>query len=127
MSMRTPMTLALLLHLNTSTFKMSIRCVTLQQPNLPPVTTFRQCIQSLWCLQDFASAGANMYTFHLEAVVEDAVNAKHPDQQMVKVLKQVKEAGMHTGVALRPKTPVETLYPYMEDKLVDQVPNCVHL
>ena len=67
-----------------------------------------------------------MYTFHLEAVVEDAINAKHPDQEMVKVLKQVKEAGMHTGVALRPKTPVETLYPYIEDKLVDQVLNSVH-
>ena len=62
-----------------------------------------------------------MYTFHLEAVVADATNAKHPDPEMVKVLKQVKEAGMHAGVALKPKTPVETLYPYIEDKLIDQV------
>lgn len=62
-----------------------------------------------------------MYTFHLEAVVADAATAKHPDQEMVKVLKQVKEAGMHAGVALKPKTPVETLYPYIEDKLIDQV------
>lgn len=72
-------------------------------------------------LQDFASAGANMYTFHLEAVVEDAANAKHPDDKMTKVLKQVKDAGMYAGVALKPKTPIETLFPYIEDKLVDQV------
>lgn len=75
---------------------------------------------SQW-IKDFASAGANMYTFHLEAVVPDATTAKHPDPQMVKVLKEVKEAGMHAGVALKPKTPAETLFPYIEDKLVDQV------
>ena len=63
-----------------------------------------------------------MYTFHLEAVVEDCTNAKHPDPKMVKVLKEVKEAGMYTGVALKPKTPIETLFPYIDDKLVDQVP-----
>lgn len=62
-----------------------------------------------------------MYTFHLEAVVEDASNAKHPDENMVKVLKQVKASGMYAGVALKPKTPIETLFPYIEDKLVDQV------
>ena len=62
-----------------------------------------------------------MYTFHLEAVVPEATSAKHPDPQMVKVLKEVKEAGMHAGVALKPKTPAETLFPYIEDKLVDQV------
>ncbi|KAL3136947.1 hypothetical protein ABBQ32_006552 [Trebouxia sp. C0010 RCD-2024] len=75
---------------------------------------------SQW-VEDFASAGANMYTFHLEAVVEDAANAKHPDDKMTKVLKQVKDAGMYAGVALKPKTPIETLFPYIEDKLVDQV------
>ena len=72
-------------------------------------------------LQDFASAGANMYTFHLEAVVPEATTAKHPDPQMIKVLKEVKEAGMHAGIALKPKTPAETLFPYIEDGLVDQV------
>ena len=63
-----------------------------------------------------------MYTFHLEAVVEDASNAKHPDPEMTKVLKEVKDAGMYAGVALKPKTPIETLFPYIEDKLEDQVP-----
>ena len=62
-----------------------------------------------------------MYTFHLEAVVEDAANAKHPDAKMTKVLKEVKDAGMYAGVALKPKTPIETLFPYIEDKLIDQV------
>lgn len=62
-----------------------------------------------------------MYTFHLEAVVEDAANAKHPDEKMTKVLKQVKDAGMYAGIALKPGTPIETLFPYIEDKLVDQV------
>ncbi len=82
--------------------------------------SYMSTLSTMW-LQDFASAGANMYTFHLEAVVPEAFTASHPDPNMVKVLKEVKEAGMHAGVALKPKTPVETLYPYIEDKLVDQV------
>lgn len=62
-----------------------------------------------------------MYTFHLEAVVADAATASHPDPKMAGVLKEVKESGMHAGVALKPKTPVETLFPYIDDKLIDQV------
>ena len=30
-------------------------------------------------------------------------------------------AGMHAGVALKPKTPAETLFPYIEKKLIDMV------
>ena len=47
----------------------------------------------VYTLQDFASAGANMYTFHLEAVVPDASAAKHPVDKMEQVLKEVKDAG----------------------------------
>eukprot|EP00891_Asterochloris_glomerata_P005889 jgi/Astpho2/5889/Aster-02384 len=72
-------------------------------------------------IKDFASAGANMYTFHLEAVVPDASAAKHPVDKMEQVLKEVKDAGMHAGVALKPKTPAETLFPYIEKKLIDMV------
>ena len=154
-------------------------------------------MSSVHTVQDFASAGANMYTFHLEAVVPDATDAKHPVEKMEQVLKEVKDAGearaqvgtaghvclcsvstpkhqarqrslwrqrgsvkplsahsaaalpprfrvdvceafiahncfvefaaavplagMHAGVALKPKTPAETLFPYIKKKLIDMV------
>lgn len=71
-------------------------------------------------IKDFASAGANMYCFHLDAVLPDAGKGDHPDPKMVKVCKAVRDAGMYVGVAVKPGTPVETLYPYIDDKLVDQ-------
>ena len=72
-------------------------------------------------MQDFAEAGANMYCFHLDAVLTDAGKGDHPDAKMVEVCKAVRDAGMYVGVAIKPGTPVETLYPYIDDKLVDQV------
>lgn len=72
-------------------------------------------------MQDFAEAGANMYCFHLDAVLTDAGKGDHPDPKMVEVCKAVRDAGMYVGVAIKPGTPVETLYPYIDDKLVDQV------
>ena len=65
-----------------------------------------------------------MYCFHLDAVLPDAGKGDHPDPKMVKVCKAVRDAGMYCGVAIKPGTPVETLFPYIDDKLVDQVKPC---
>ena len=81
-------------------------------------------LRHVYCMQDFASAGGNMYCFHLDAVLPDAGKGDHPDPKMVKVCKAVRDAGMYCGVAIKPGTPVETLFPYIDDKLVDQVKPC---
>lgn len=60
----------------------------------------------------FAKAGASGFTFHIEA-------AKDGWKDLVK---SIKAAGMQAGVALRPRTPVEEVYPLLEgEEHVDMV------
>eukprot|EP00250_Pteridium_aquilinum_P024119 c2843_g1_i1 orf=287-985(+) len=60
----------------------------------------------------FAKAGASGFTFHIE-VVKDAWKD---------ILKSIKSAGMQAGVALRPGTPVEDIFPLVEgEEHVDMV------
>lgn len=66
-----------------------------------------------------AKAGANMYTFHLEAVegYKDAACAP----AVTALCKQIRAAGMHCGIAIKPATPAELLLPYIHAQLVDMV------
>ena len=59
-------------------------------------------------LSDFKKAGADYLTIHVEATekVEDT-------------LKEIRELGMKPGISLRPRTPVESIFPFL--KLVDLV------
>ena len=59
-------------------------------------------------VDDFHQAGANQITFHLEAT-NDALS----------LIKKIKSLGMRCGLAIKPKTPVESLFPYLEE--VDMV------
>lgn len=73
-------------------------------------------------IQDFAKAGANMYTFHLEALADPSelsADVAHP--RVVEVAKAVRDAGMQAGIALKPQTPVELVYPYVQAGLLDMV------
>eukprot|EP01102_Stenamoeba_stenopodia_P001654 TRINITY_DN11494_c0_g1_i3.p1 TRINITY_DN11494_c0_g1~~TRINITY_DN11494_c0_g1_i3.p1 ORF type:complete len:268 (-),score=70.02 TRINITY_DN11494_c0_g1_i3:29-742(-) len=54
-------------------------------------------------IDDFKKAGADQYTFHLEAT-----------QNVGEVIRKVKEAGMRVGVSIKPKTAVEAIEPYVE-------------
>eukprot|EP00471_Norrisiella_sphaerica_P006430 CAMPEP_0184488394 /NCGR_PEP_ID=MMETSP0113_2-20130426/11688_1 /TAXON_ID=91329 /ORGANISM="Norrisiella sphaerica, Strain BC52" /LENGTH=381 /DNA_ID=CAMNT_0026871123 /DNA_START=36 /DNA_END=1181 /DNA_ORIENTATION=- len=54
---------------------------------------------------DFAKAGADTFCFHLEAVSD-------PDD----MIEKIKAKGMKPGIALKPDTPVEKVFPYC-DKL----------
>lgn len=59
-------------------------------------------------IEPMADAGGDQYTFHVEATDNPA-----------DVIKKIKEAGMKVGIAVKPKTPVEDVFPYVED--VDMV------
>lgn len=59
-------------------------------------------------IKDMAEAGASQYTFHIEATV-DPMNC----------IRRIKEANMKVGIAVKPKTAVESVAPYAA--LVDTV------
>ncbi|KAI1293480.1 Ribulose-phosphate 3-epimerase [Halotydeus destructor] len=59
-------------------------------------------------IEDMADAGANLYTFHVEAT-----------QDIDKCIRKVRDAGMKVGLALRPGTPVDIVLPFVEQ--VDMV------
>jgi len=56
-----------------------------------------------WVLP-MADAGASQYTFHVEATTEPK-----------KLIRQIKEAGMKAGIAVKPKTPVEVILPFIDE------------
>jgi ribulose-phosphate 3-epimerase len=53
--------------------------------------------------EDFARAGADVVTSHLEAVKDPAAAVRRAD-----------DLGMRAGLAVNPGTPVEDLFPYLE-------------
>lgn len=59
---------------------------------------------------DFAKAGASNFVFHIEA-------STNP----IEVCRKVRESGMQVGVAIRPATPIEQLFPLVDGGHVDMV------
>ena len=53
---------------------------------------------------DMADAGADQYTFHIEAT-----------DNPVELIRKIKEAGMKVGIGVKPKTDIGTVLPYIED------------
>ncbi|KAJ9531747.1 hypothetical protein QJQ45_021892 [Haematococcus lacustris] len=74
-------------------------------------------------VQDFAKAGADMFTFHLEAVQPELsqLSASEAHPEVLKVCQAVRAAGMHCGIALKPATDEALVSPYVEAGLVDLV------
>lgn len=58
--------------------------------------------------EDFAKAGANMITFHVES-----------DSDPFKTIDKIRELGCSVGISVKPKTSAEAIYPYLH--LVDMV------
>ena len=52
----------------------------------------------------FIEAGADHITFHIEA-----------DNDPAKVIKEIKGCGATAGLSVKPGTPVESIYPYLDD------------
>ena len=59
---------------------------------------------------EMAAAGADQYTFHVEATT-----------QPVELSRSIKEAGMRVGVGVKPGTSVDTVLEWMDQELVDMV------
>ena len=57
-----------------------------------------------------AKAGADQYTFHIEATTEPA-----------KVAAAIRDAGMRVGVSVKPKTDVSTVYELVDQGAIDMV------
>lgn len=56
-------------------------------------------------IDDFADAGADIITFHIES-----------DSDIDKTIEKIKNRGLKAGLVLKPKTPAEAVFPYL-DKL----------
>lgn len=54
-------------------------------------------------LKDFAEAGADIVSCHMEAVENPGA-----------VIRQAEELGMRAGLAVNPQTPVDTVFPHLE-------------
>ena len=65
-------------------------------------------------LDDFASAGANGVTFHVESLGNN-INPTDPKE----FIKRIREKGIHPGITLRPSTKLSAIEPYLS--LVDIV------
>lgn len=52
-------------------------------------------------------AGATSLTFHLESQL--------PENDVSLMIKQIRDAGMKVGIVIKPGTPVEELYPYVNE------------
>ncbi|KAJ1675427.1 RIBULOSE-phosphate 3-epimerase [Spiromyces aspiralis] len=79
-------------------------------------------------VDDFANAGADQYCFHIEATKNAAA-----------LIKKIHDKGMRASIAVKPDTPIETVFPYgnnVEQVLVMTVepgfggqsfmPSCMH-
>lgn len=61
-------------------------------------------------IHDFAACGADIITFHLEATDKEGV---------LKAISEIRNEGKQVGISIKPNTPAEEVYPYIE--LVDMV------
>lgn len=62
-------------------------------------------------IQDMAEAGTDIFTFHVE-VTDDS-------NKIVDIIREVKTAGMKVGLAVKPGTPIDSVFPFLD--LLDQV------
>ena len=55
-------------------------------------------------VEKFAKAGSDYITFHFES-----------DSDVSETLKLIKSFGVKTGISVKPKTPIEAIYPYLDE------------
>ena len=62
-------------------------------------------------IKDMADAGTDIFTFHVEVTDNQ--------EQLRSMIEEVKATGMKVGLAIKPGTPVESVFPFLE--VLDQV------
>lgn len=55
-------------------------------------------------VEAFAKAGSDILTFHIES-----------DSDTAQTISKIKEMGMKPGLSVKPGTPIESVYPYLDD------------
>ncbi|KAI5844773.1 Ribulose-phosphate 3-epimerase-like protein [Tricharina praecox] len=70
-------------------------------------------------LEDFKKAGCDLYCFHYEA----AETSKAPHTPSSELIRQVHALGLKAGVAIKPDTPVDVLFPLLDGD--DEKPDMV--
>lgn len=55
-------------------------------------------------IEDFAKAGADIITFHVES-----------DSDIKETIEKIKSFGLKAGLVIKPNTPVESVFPYLAD------------
>ena len=70
-------------------------------------------------VQDFAAVGADMFTFHLEAVTEE--RGPQPGARVLELIKKIKGQKMYAGMAISPAIAIEAVFPYVEQGALDMV------
>ncbi|KAF1992144.1 ribulose-phosphate 3-epimerase [Aulographum hederae CBS 113979] len=82
-----------------------------------------------WVLE-FKKAGCDLYTFHYEA----AINSQAADTPSTEtnrptspkeLIGYIHSLGMSAGIAIKPKTPVDVLWPILENPIPDERPDMV--
>ena len=58
----------------------------------------------LFYIKDFAAAGADGITFHVES-----------DSDISETIKEIKKFGIMPALSIKPKTPAEAVFPYLDD------------
>ena len=64
-------------------------------------------------VKDYAAAGANQYTFHIEAAGNAAAASA--------MCTEIRNCGMRVGVAVKPGTPIDTVFELVDAGLVDMI------
>lgn len=64
-------------------------------------------------VKDFALAGSDLITFHLEACDDE--------DEVINTIKKIKEEGKKVGISIKPNTPVETLFSLLLKESIDLV------
>ena len=70
-------------------------------------------------VQDFAAAGADMFTFHLEAVTEE--RGPQPGARVLELIKKIKGQKMYARMTVSPATANEVVFPYVEQGALGMV------
>ena len=72
--------------------------------SIKPFDVHLMISEPLKYIEDFAKAGADIITFHVES-----------DSPIKETIDKIKSFGIKPGLVIKPNTPVESVFPYLDD------------